>query len=65
MDKYKFNLKFQETLADVILRDATITSSINQVVNPEYFTDPMLRLIVTGAISFHKKYPEPPEDTEL
>jgi len=65
MATYEFDQDFQDRIATLILKDNSIISSVRSVVHPNYFTDPVLKNIVSMAMEFHKKYKLTPDRSEF
>lgn len=65
MEGYEFDTKFQDMIASVIIKHYDKISSIRSIVFPEYFTDPLVRKLVSIGLEFNHKYKTPPTKTEL
>lgn len=65
MKEYDFKAPFQQKIAAYILRHSEIISRVKGVVQPEYFSDPDLRKIITMAVEFHRTYKNTPSKDEF
>lgn len=65
MDQYDFDITFQESILSLILKDYTIVANLRSVINPRYFSDPVLETICSSIIEFIKKFRNTPTLSEF
>jgi hypothetical protein len=65
MEKYTFTREIQKKMALLILQDMAIAVSMESVIDPEYFDEPSISLIVAKGLEFYKKYRSSPSQDEF
>jgi replicative DNA helicase len=65
LPEYRFTPEFQEELAAIVISDSSVIHQLRQVILPEYFSDPVLRKVITIASEFYGSYRAAPSMVEF